>query len=249
MCTTVKVFAHSCNICVYVQLLCLCNQSHLLADLNAAPLCFILYADKTKLSTHSTVKGYPIMVCCVNLPIHIQNGKGIGSGWVVGWLLIMSLHCSIIISNDNSVDIADQRRSIWTWKTGIHQLKVCCMAWILHQNFSQPWVIFKDQLFVYVLWQNNALAISSHTNTFSRLWRTVSAPMYLFSWFSITFTDAWCLLFIVCNASAHTPCALYHSMSFLTSPKHSQLGLQKMHRMCLLYIDVAKLKARNFWNH
>ncbi|KAG2029665.1 hypothetical protein BDR03DRAFT_880244 [Suillus americanus] len=63
-------------------------QSHLPADLNGAPLCFILYADKTKLSTHGTVKGYPVMVRCANLPVHIRNGEGIGGGRVVGWLPI-----------------------------------------------------------------------------------------------------------------------------------------------------------------
>ncbi|KIK32256.1 hypothetical protein CY34DRAFT_111036 [Suillus luteus UH-Slu-Lm8-n1] len=55
-------------------------QSHLLANLNAALLCFILYADKTKLSTHGTVKGYPVMVHCANLPVDIQNDEGIGGG-------------------------------------------------------------------------------------------------------------------------------------------------------------------------
>ncbi|KAG1743670.1 uncharacterized protein EDB91DRAFT_1236667 [Suillus paluster] len=63
--------------------------SRLPADLNAAPLCFILYADKTKLSTHGTVKGYPVMVHCANLPVDIRNGEGIGGGRVVGWLPII----------------------------------------------------------------------------------------------------------------------------------------------------------------
>jgi hypothetical protein len=62
------------------------------------------------------------MVRCANLPVHIRNGEGIGGGRVVGWLPIVSLRCSMIISNDNSVDIADRRRSVRTWKTGIHQL-------------------------------------------------------------------------------------------------------------------------------
>ncbi|KAG1840434.1 hypothetical protein F4604DRAFT_1598869, partial [Suillus subluteus] len=39
----------------------------------AVPLCFILYADKTRLSSHGTVKGYPRF----------------GGGRVVGWLPIV----------------------------------------------------------------------------------------------------------------------------------------------------------------
>ncbi|KAL4067263.1 hypothetical protein V8B97DRAFT_2025108 [Scleroderma yunnanense] len=35
---------------------------------NAVPFCFILYADKTKLLSHSTIKGYPVVVWCANLP-------------------------------------------------------------------------------------------------------------------------------------------------------------------------------------
>ncbi|KAG1874443.1 hypothetical protein F4604DRAFT_1880894 [Suillus subluteus] len=55
----------------------------------AVPLCFILYADKTKLSSHGTVKGYPVVVQCANLPIHIWNGETFGGGRVIGWLPIV----------------------------------------------------------------------------------------------------------------------------------------------------------------
>ncbi|KAG1904216.1 uncharacterized protein F5891DRAFT_1126635 [Suillus fuscotomentosus] len=57
-------------------------QSRLPQNLDAAPFCFILYADKTRLSSHGTVKGYPVVACCANLPVHIQNGEGIGGGRV-----------------------------------------------------------------------------------------------------------------------------------------------------------------------
>ncbi|KAG2123848.1 hypothetical protein DEU56DRAFT_873379 [Suillus clintonianus] len=56
----------------------------------AAPFCFILYADKTRLSSHGTVKAYPVVVRCVNLPVAIQNSDGISGGRVVGWLPIVS---------------------------------------------------------------------------------------------------------------------------------------------------------------
>ncbi|KAG2144311.1 hypothetical protein DEU56DRAFT_870425 [Suillus clintonianus] len=70
-------------------------QSHLPSDLaNAAPFCFILYADKTKLSSHGTVKGYPVVAHCANLPVDIRNGEGIGGGRVVGWLPIIDEEAS-----------------------------------------------------------------------------------------------------------------------------------------------------------
>ncbi|KAG2151772.1 hypothetical protein BD769DRAFT_1623523 [Suillus cothurnatus] len=53
------------------------------------PFAFILYADKTKLSSHGTVKGYPVVVRCANLPTHIRNGEAFGGGRVVGWLPIV----------------------------------------------------------------------------------------------------------------------------------------------------------------
>lgn len=53
-------------------------------------LSFLFYADKSKLSSFSTQKGYPVVVRCTNLPIHIRNGEGIGGGMVIGWLPIVN---------------------------------------------------------------------------------------------------------------------------------------------------------------
>ncbi|KAG1771406.1 hypothetical protein EV702DRAFT_977341 [Suillus placidus] len=53
------------------------------------PLAFILYADKTKLSSFGTAKGYPVVARIANLPTDIRNGRGIGSGYVIGWLPIV----------------------------------------------------------------------------------------------------------------------------------------------------------------
>ncbi|KAG1836023.1 hypothetical protein F4604DRAFT_1943800 [Suillus subluteus] len=65
-------------------------QSSLPPNIDGAmPLCFILYADKTRLSSHGTVKGYPVVVRCANLPVHIRNGEGFGGGRVVRWLPIV----------------------------------------------------------------------------------------------------------------------------------------------------------------
>ena len=55
----------------------------------AKPLCIIFYADKNKLSSFGTQKGYPVVVRCALLPTSIRNGQGIGGGLVVGWLPIV----------------------------------------------------------------------------------------------------------------------------------------------------------------
>ncbi|KAI6006563.1 hypothetical protein F5J12DRAFT_782832 [Pisolithus orientalis] len=54
-------------------------QSQLPADVeNAIPFCFIF-----------TVKGYPVVVQCANLPVDIWNSESVGGGCVVGWLPIV----------------------------------------------------------------------------------------------------------------------------------------------------------------
>ena len=52
-------------------------------------VCLELYADKTKLSSFGTEKGYPVMARIANLPVKIRNGEGIGGGCVVGWLPVV----------------------------------------------------------------------------------------------------------------------------------------------------------------
>ncbi|KAG2746427.1 hypothetical protein P692DRAFT_20739914 [Suillus brevipes Sb2] len=53
------------------------------------PLAYILYADKTKLSSFGTAKGYPLYARLANLPTAIRNRRGEGGGYVVGWLPIV----------------------------------------------------------------------------------------------------------------------------------------------------------------
>ncbi|OCH88039.1 hypothetical protein OBBRIDRAFT_805629 [Obba rivulosa] len=56
---------------------------------NGKPFYIILSADETKLSSFGTQKGYPMIACCGNLPVHICNGRGPGGGCCVGWLPIV----------------------------------------------------------------------------------------------------------------------------------------------------------------
>ena len=55
----------------------------------ATPLCLILYADKTQLSSFGKEKGYPVLARCANLPVEIRNTHGIGGDTLVGWLPVV----------------------------------------------------------------------------------------------------------------------------------------------------------------
>ncbi|OCH85134.1 hypothetical protein OBBRIDRAFT_740404 [Obba rivulosa] len=78
-------------------------------DINAKPFCIILYADKTKLSSFGTHKGYPVIARCANLPIHIRNSNiGPGGGRVVGWLPIVPDDCV-----PNATQQAYLKRAVW----------------------------------------------------------------------------------------------------------------------------------------
>ncbi|KAI6105102.1 hypothetical protein EV401DRAFT_2060642 [Pisolithus croceorrhizus] len=64
-------------------------QSSLPDVRNAVPFGLIIYANKTKLSSFGTAKGYPVVVWCANLLVEIWNSHVIGGGCVVGWLPIV----------------------------------------------------------------------------------------------------------------------------------------------------------------
>ncbi|THH17255.1 hypothetical protein EUX98_g9164 [Antrodiella citrinella] len=56
---------------------------------NGKPFGFILFSDKTRLSSFGSEKGYPIIARIANLPVDIRNGTGLGGGRVVGWLPVI----------------------------------------------------------------------------------------------------------------------------------------------------------------
>jgi hypothetical protein len=55
----------------------------------ASPVFLIIYADKTRLSSFGTAKGYPVVARIANLPTEIRNSDGVGGGRLVGWLPIV----------------------------------------------------------------------------------------------------------------------------------------------------------------
>ncbi|KAK0464022.1 hypothetical protein IW261DRAFT_1575532 [Armillaria novae-zelandiae] len=73
------------------------------------PVCYIIYADKTQLSSFGTVQGYPVIVRLGNLPSYICNGQGVGGGRVIGWLPIIKEEAK---HKDKSY-YADFKRAVW----------------------------------------------------------------------------------------------------------------------------------------
>ncbi|PBK61347.1 hypothetical protein ARMSODRAFT_850222, partial [Armillaria solidipes] len=73
------------------------------------PLAYILYADKTRLSSFGTAQGYPVVVRCANLPVDIRNGNGVGGGRAVGWLPIVPE----LPEHKRKPYFADFKREVW----------------------------------------------------------------------------------------------------------------------------------------
>ncbi|KAJ7065749.1 hypothetical protein C8F01DRAFT_1228972 [Mycena amicta] len=65
-------------------------QSQLNNDPDAKICPYILYADKAKLSSFGTQKGYPIIARLGNVAVGIRNGTGWGGGQIVGWLPVVA---------------------------------------------------------------------------------------------------------------------------------------------------------------
>ena len=55
------------------------------------PFGIILFADKSRLSTFGTQKGYPVIARIANLDSNLRSGIGPGGGRVVGFLPIVCL--------------------------------------------------------------------------------------------------------------------------------------------------------------
>ncbi|KAI5982863.1 hypothetical protein EDD15DRAFT_2179828, partial [Pisolithus albus] len=86
------------------------NIQSLLPQENAAPFAFILYTDKSHLSSSGKVKAYPVIVHCGNLPTHIRNSNhGLGGGQLVGWLPIVPEDSA----NDRKLSYTNLKRVVW----------------------------------------------------------------------------------------------------------------------------------------
>ncbi|KAI6010268.1 hypothetical protein EDC04DRAFT_2960654 [Pisolithus marmoratus] len=71
---------------------------------DAAPFAFILYTDKSHLSSSGKVKAYPIIMHCGNLPTHIRNSNhGLGGGQLV----------PEDSANDRKLSYTNLKRVVW----------------------------------------------------------------------------------------------------------------------------------------
>ncbi|KAF6755045.1 hypothetical protein DFP72DRAFT_1123733 [Ephemerocybe angulata] len=95
-----------------------------LPDDDGKPLCFILYSDKTQLSSFGKAKAWPVYARIANLPTKIRNGTGLGGGRIVGWLPVLE-------DADDPLNAAkpafiDLKRVIWhkSWTYLLETLKM-----------------------------------------------------------------------------------------------------------------------------
>ncbi|KAJ6480393.1 hypothetical protein C8R45DRAFT_1054375 [Mycena sanguinolenta] len=65
-------------------------QSKIPKSINNKLLPFILYADKAKLSSFGTQKGYPAVARLANMDVSIRNSSDWGGGQIVGWLPVVN---------------------------------------------------------------------------------------------------------------------------------------------------------------
>ncbi|KAJ3966423.1 hypothetical protein EV361DRAFT_854341 [Lentinula raphanica] len=75
----------------------------------SVPICIVFYADKSKLSSFGTAKGYPVIVRCANLPMDIRNGAGLAGGRVVGWLPVVTEDAL----RSGKADFANFKNIVW----------------------------------------------------------------------------------------------------------------------------------------
>ncbi|TFK79039.1 hypothetical protein K466DRAFT_506271, partial [Polyporus arcularius HHB13444] len=72
------------------------------------PVAYILYADKTRLSSFGTKKGYPIVARLANMSVEIRNGEAYGGGQVVGFLPIVEDE-----DEEGKLNYTNLKRVVW----------------------------------------------------------------------------------------------------------------------------------------
>ncbi|KIM45701.1 hypothetical protein M413DRAFT_430427 [Hebeloma cylindrosporum] len=73
------------------------------------PLCILLYADKTRLSSFGTAKAHPVLARLAQLPVEMRNGEDIGGGRLVGWLPIIKEDAA----ESGKKDYVNLKRVVW----------------------------------------------------------------------------------------------------------------------------------------
>ncbi|KAJ7749592.1 hypothetical protein DFH07DRAFT_869219 [Mycena maculata] len=111
-------------------------QSTLPNDPAAKPLCFILYADKSKLSSFGSQKAYAVVARLANIPIAIRNSIQFGGGQVVG-------HQPIVKDdpNENNKPAFSNFKNV-VWHTAFYKL----LESLVHASKVGDWTNCGDKI-------------------------------------------------------------------------------------------------------
>lgn len=91
------------------------------------PLCLLIYADKSRLSSFGTAKAHPVLVRCANLPVEMRNGEGVDGGRLIGWLPIVCDKNRMLLNLFTNLLVGKRGRGR-EWKKRLRQYEACCMA-------------------------------------------------------------------------------------------------------------------------
>ncbi|KAJ6476594.1 hypothetical protein DFH09DRAFT_1253495 [Mycena vulgaris] len=111
-------------------------QSGLPDDPAAKPVCFVVYADKSKLSSFGTQKAYAVVARLANLPTVIRNSTRFGGGQVVG-------HQPIVKDDpqENKKPAFSNFKNI-VWHTAFHKL----LESLVHASKVGDWMSCGDDI-------------------------------------------------------------------------------------------------------
>ncbi|EKM49340.1 uncharacterized protein PHACADRAFT_33518 [Phanerochaete carnosa HHB-10118-sp] len=99
------------------------------------PLGIYLYADKNKLFTFGTQKGYPVVMRITNLEAQVRHGCGLGGGHIVGFLPLIDEDAE----HTGKTSFANLKRKVWHAAVGkiiepLMPLAKACMCHIRGNN-------------------------------------------------------------------------------------------------------------------
>lgn len=137
-----------------------------------------MYADKTKLSSFGTAKGYPIVARFAALPHEIRNSNGVGGGRVVGWLPIVDPNSYYIHTGDSSVSdlyyVTGTRSYFRNGQGGVRQLQERRVSRSIQDISGEDFYPFEDRFFSGVRRRDYENFVANSPNFELRLRRDVS---------------------------------------------------------------------------
>lgn len=174
----VQVFNLSiCKYCVNTDTMMFATYQSAL-PVGAVPFCIVLYADKTRLSSFGTAKGYPVIARSANLPAEMRNSTGFGGGRLVGWLPIVRSDTKTIFDGSALLILLGSGRCRRNREKRFCQLQTYCLAWIILWNSAVNWTIFTSWAFIHLCRQHSAMDLFHNFDHICWLWRAVCSTLY-----------------------------------------------------------------------